>query len=95
MDGLFQIGAGDLEEDFEQPEEYAAQSDLDELRERVEALEKGGDSDDHGGSGATVPFLGGVAFAMILSWSMNASILWCMLHVIVSWAYVIYFAFIR
>ena len=93
-----------MEEDFEQPEEYAVQSDLDELRERVEALEtrerveeleKGGDSDDPGGSGASVPYLAGVALAMILSWSRNASILWCMLHGLVSWAYVIYFAFTR
>lgn len=34
----------------------------------------------------------GVALAMILSWSKNASILWCILHGICSWFYVIYYA---
>lgn len=95
MNGLFHIGAKDLEENFEPPEEYAAQSDLDELRERVEALEKDGDSGDTAGSGATALYIAGVALAMILSWSRNASILWCMVHGLVSWVYVIYFAFTR
>lgn len=34
----------------------------------------------------------GCALAMILSHSINASVLWCILHGICSWIYVIYFA---
>ncbi len=37
----------------------------------------------------------GMALAMVLSWSKNASILWCMLHGLLSWIYVIYFAIKR
>jgi hypothetical protein len=37
----------------------------------------------------------GCALAMILSWSRNASILWAILHGILSWFYVIYFALTR
>lgn len=37
----------------------------------------------------------GMTLATILSWSRNASILWCMLHGLFSWAYVIYFACTR
>ena len=34
----------------------------------------------------------GGSLAMILSWAINKSILWCILHGICSWIYVIYFA---
>jgi len=34
----------------------------------------------------------GCALAMILSWARNVSILWCILHGICGWIYVIYFA---
>ena len=37
----------------------------------------------------------GIPLAMILSWSRNASILYCIGHGIASWIYVIYFAFTR
>ena len=33
----------------------------------------------------------GSALAMILSWSINRSILWAVLHGILSWFYVVYF----
>ena len=36
----------------------------------------------------------GTALAMILSWSVNHSILWAMLHGVFSWLYVIYFAIV-
>ena len=38
--------------------------------------------------------LGG-AIAVTISWSVNKSILWAILHGIFSWFYVIYFAIIR
>ena len=34
----------------------------------------------------------GCALAMILSWSINHSIIWAILHGCLSWLYVIYFA---
>ena len=37
----------------------------------------------------------GAALAMAISWSVNKSILWAILHGVFSWAYVIYYAIIR
>ena len=37
----------------------------------------------------------GSAIAIAISWSINKSILWAMLHGVFSWFYVIYFAFVR
>jgi len=34
----------------------------------------------------------GSILAMIVSWSVNKSILWCILHGIFGWIYVIYYA---
>ena len=36
----------------------------------------------------------GCSLAMILSWSVNGSILWAILHGVCSWIYVIYYALI-
>jgi hypothetical protein len=35
----------------------------------------------------------GAAIAVTISWSLNHSILWAILHGLLSWLYVIYFAF--
>lgn len=37
----------------------------------------------------------GSAMAIAISWSVNKSILWAILHGILSWFYVIYFVLIR
>lgn len=37
----------------------------------------------------------GTALAITISWSQNHSILWAILHGILSWLYVIYFALTR
>ena len=37
----------------------------------------------------------GSALAIVISWSQNHSILWAILHGILSWFYVIYFALTR
>jgi hypothetical protein len=79
-----------LEEDHQE----SPQDDLDELRSRVDELESQLASGDSGAS-ATVPYVFGAALAMILSWSRNGSIFWCILHGLTSWIYVIYFAFTR
>lgn len=35
----------------------------------------------------------GTVIAIILSWTVNHSILWCILHGILGWIYVIYWVF--
>lgn len=37
----------------------------------------------------------GAAIAVAISWSLNHSILWAILHGLFSWFYVLYFAFTR
>ena len=37
----------------------------------------------------------GSALAIVISWSQNHSILWAIVHGILSWLYVIYFALTR
>jgi hypothetical protein len=37
----------------------------------------------------------GIPLAMVLSWSRNSSVLYCVGHGIASWLYVIYFAWTR
>ena len=37
----------------------------------------------------------GAAVAVAISWSKNGSILWAMLHGVLSWVYVIYYAVTR
>ena len=67
-------------------------AEIDALKERLDELE----SDV--GTGAMAGLIGyvmGMALAIVLSWSRNASILYCILHGILSWIYVIYFAVTR
>lgn len=37
----------------------------------------------------------GAALAIAISWSVNKSILWAVIHGVFSWFYVIYYAFTR
>ncbi len=37
----------------------------------------------------------GTALAMTISWSVNKSILWAVIHGVFSWFYVIYFALVK
>jgi len=37
----------------------------------------------------------GCALAMTLSWSINKSVLWCILHGVCSWFYVLYFSCVK
>jgi hypothetical protein len=87
--------------------DYLAGSDFDdagtpveELQERIEGLEERiGDLENKFNQlsqSAITGFYGlGTAIAVVLSWTRSASILWCILHGILSWIYVIYFAFTR
>ena len=69
--------------------EGECQHRADELVQRIEEL------DSKSNTYATTGYCMGMTLAMILSWSRNASILWCLLHGVFSWAYVIYFAVTR
>ena len=47
-------------------------------------------------SGAAKAGIGlGSAIAVAISWSLNKSILWAIVHGVLSWLYVIYYAFTR
>jgi hypothetical protein len=88
------------EEDSPDSEEEWSVSSSQELEERVEELESGLQSLSSKASEAGCIFGGsfwglGMTIAVVLSWSRNASILWCILHGLLSWIYVIYFAFTR
>ena len=45
--------------------------------------------------GGTSVWALGSSIAVVLSWARNGSILWCILHGILSWIYVIWFAVTR
>jgi len=84
----------DLEDDFDPPQSPLGQ--IEDLSERVEQLES---STEESGSvrrdGIGLVYALGMAIAVTLSWARNASILWCILHGLLSWGYVIYFAVTR
>jgi hypothetical protein len=82
-----------VEEDYQ--EENYPPNDLEELTSRVEELEKklAQPAENDSGRQTEAAYLLGSALAMILSWSKNASILWCIGHGFLSWFYVIYFAY--
>ena len=46
-------------------------------------------------TGLSLGYAMGMCLPIVLSWSRNASILWCVLHGLCSWGYVIYFAVTR
>jgi hypothetical protein len=77
-----------------------ASTPVEELQERTEWLEERIDALENkfnqlSNSAATGFYALGTAIAVVLSWSRSASILWCILHGVLSWIYVIYFAFTR
>ena len=47
------------------------------------------------GSAATAGIGFGTALAIAVSWSVNGSIVWAIIHGILSWIYVIYYAMTR
>jgi hypothetical protein len=69
---------------------------LDELEERTRQLEER-KSDDSPGyyKGLDLTYAMGMSIAIVLSWARNGGILWCMLHGLLSWGYVIYYALTR
>ena len=80
------------QEEYEGGESSDNDDRLDDLEQRVEQLES---APRRGEAGLSLGYAMGMTMAMILSWSRNASILWCMLHGLFSWVYVIYVAVTR
>ena len=63
-----------------------------EIEDRLDALESRGSG---GSTGLSLGYALGMSLAIVLSWSRNASIPWCVIHGLLSWAYVVYFALTR
>jgi len=77
------------------PENYsgpAPVSPLSDLEPRIDELESRIGNVGGGSSGLSLGYALGMCIAVVLSWSRNASILWCIAHGICSWGYVIYVA---
>jgi len=69
---------------------------IEDLSWRVEQLESSAEeSRSTGRDGIGLLYALGMAIAVTLSWAGNASILWCILHGLLSWGYVVYFALTR
>jgi len=70
-----------------------------DLQTRVEGLERRLEKIESSSrvqsAGISVFYALGMCIAVVLSWSRNASIYWCILHGLFSWAYVAYFAATR
>jgi hypothetical protein len=89
---------GELVQRLEVLESRVADSErrLQNWDERVGVLE----SEEHAGCdretvGISLTYAMGMTLAIILSWSRNASILWCILHGLLSWVYVLYVSIMR
>ena len=96
----YSLRQDDSEGDSPDGEEEWSASSSQELEERVEELESRLESLNSEASKPGLIFGGsfwglGMTIAVVLSWSRNASILWCILHGLLSWIYVIYFALTR
>jgi hypothetical protein len=65
---------------------------IEEQANRIENLDSRSGA---GTTGISSVYALGMSIAVVLSWSRNASILWCILHGLFSWGYVIYFAVTR
>jgi hypothetical protein len=50
---------------------------------------------DHASSAAKAGISLGSAIAVAISWSVNKSIVWAVIHGVLSWFYVVYFALTR
>lgn len=62
----------------------------------VSLFSQNGSTDNYGSNYAIRSGVGlGSVIAVVVSWSRNKSILWAILHGILSWLYVIYFALTR
>ena len=73
---------------------------VDDMESRLEALEstlehRSVEWEDSTVRGLSLGYGMGMMLAIVLSWSRNATILWCIIHGLLSWLYVLYFALTR
>lgn len=54
-----------------------------------------GHSGDHGKNAVKAGIGFGACLAMVISWSQHQSILWAILHGLLGWLYVIYYAVVK
>lgn len=84
---------GDPDSDDIIPDE-SQETELERIRfdveQRLDELEN-----HNSGTGGIVLYVLGMTVACNCSWQRNASILWAMLHGLLSWVYVIYYAVTR
>ena len=83
----------DYSDNFSNPN--AVESRFEDMEGRINEITEGHDDESHSHSVGSVVYIFGSSLAMILSWSRNGSILYCIGHGILSWTYVIYFALTR
>jgi hypothetical protein len=81
----------DFSNDYSHPNAVA--SKFEEIEDRLTEIDK--ERSERNTAGGIGIFGFGSALAMILSWSRNGSILYCIGHGLASWIYVIYFAVTR
>jgi hypothetical protein len=85
----------DDDELYEEAESSSGGDRLEEIERRIEELEEPEARGNGGSTGLSLGYALGMSLATVLSWSRNASILWCILHGLLSWAYVAYFTLTR
>ncbi len=78
-------------EDYEEYDD----DDQEDLESRVSDLEERvGNAQSNSGAGCVVAIYSlGASLSVVLSWHANHSVLWAILHGLLSWLYVIYFVF--
>lgn len=82
----------DYPNDYSNPNAVA--SEFSWIREQLSSLEKDRKRRSRFAQADSIWQIG-IPLAMVLSWSRNSSILYCIGHGIASWLYVIYFAWTR
>ena len=81
--------ASDFEHDQGPEGDGGLSDEIEELRDRIENLERG----SAGRAGGIGVYGFGCALAISVSWSQHHSVIWAVLHGVLGWFYVGYFAY--
>ena len=84
-----------MSDDYDDVDVESVTDRIEDLESQLEELRGELESGSHVNDGLSLGYALGMTIAVVLSWSRNASILWCMFHGVLSWGYVIYFAATR
>jgi hypothetical protein len=77
------------------PTSSELEDQIEELSEHVRGLESSIANLAFRREGLSLGYALGMVLAVVLSWARNGSILWCIGHGPLSWAYVVWFAVTR